>query len=71
GLVNDAVQPLTFCTAHEDGLFALANFVESQSYVRNNEEGGLGVVFCERRRRGMKRWSHLSRRVPGSHSVAK
>ncbi|KAG6373929.1 histidine phosphatase superfamily [Boletus reticuloceps] len=50
-LVNDAVQPLTFCTAHEDGLCALANFVESQSYARNNGEGDLALCFAKGKNR--------------------
>lgn len=38
-LVNDAVQPLEFCGANEDGLCALSAFVESQVYARSNGGG--------------------------------
>ena len=46
-LVNDAVQPLTFCNARGDGLCTLANFVESRSYARNNGEGDWALCFEE------------------------
>ncbi|KAF8555585.1 acid phosphatase [Imleria badia] len=38
-LVNDAVQPLAFCGANEDGLCTLSAFVESQAYARSNGNG--------------------------------
>ncbi|KAG9317914.1 histidine phosphatase superfamily [Chiua virens] len=38
-LVNDAVQPLEFCGASEDGLCTLSAFVESQAYARSNGGG--------------------------------
>jgi len=38
-LVNDAVQPLEFCDADEDGLCTLSAFVESQAYARSNGDG--------------------------------
>jgi hypothetical protein len=42
-LVNDALQPLSFCAADGDalgvGLCTLAAFVQSQSYARSNGEG--------------------------------
>ena len=38
-LVNDAVQPLAFCGADENGLCTLTNFVASQQYARENGEG--------------------------------
>lgn len=43
--VNDAIQPLAFCGARGDGLCTLANFVESQSYARNNGEGDWALYF--------------------------
>ena len=38
-LVNDALQPLEFCEANEDGMCELDAFVESQGYARNDGEG--------------------------------
>ncbi|KAI9569240.1 histidine phosphatase superfamily [Boletus coccyginus] len=38
-LVNDAVQPLEFCDANEDGLCTLSAFVKSQAYAQNNGDG--------------------------------
>ena len=35
-LVNDAVQPLEFCGAGEDGMCRLEEFVESQGYARRS-----------------------------------
>lgn len=46
-LVNDAVQPLAFCGASRDGVCALADFVESQSYARNNGEGDWALCLAE------------------------
>ncbi|KAF8549943.1 acid phosphatase [Imleria badia] len=46
-LVNDAIQPLAFCGASEDGLCTLADFVESQQYVRNNGDGDWALCFEE------------------------
>ncbi|KIJ13338.1 hypothetical protein PAXINDRAFT_170613 [Paxillus involutus ATCC 200175] len=45
-LVNDALQPLEFCGATENGLCTLDNFVESQSYARNNGEGDWARCFA-------------------------
>ncbi|KAF8837295.1 acid phosphatase [Paxillus ammoniavirescens] len=45
-LVNDALQPLEFCGATGNGLCTLANFVESQSYARNNGEGDWARCFA-------------------------
>lgn len=44
-LVNDAVQPLTFCEAGEDGVCALEDFVESQAYARGNGNGDWEKCF--------------------------
>lgn len=44
-LVNDAVQPLEFCGANEDGLCTLGAFVESQAYARNNGNGDWEKCF--------------------------
>ncbi|KAF8139078.1 histidine phosphatase superfamily [Boletus edulis] len=44
-LVNDAVQPLTFCGANEDGLCTLDAFVKSQAYARGNGEGDWEKCF--------------------------
>lgn len=44
-LVNDAIQPLAFCGARGDGLCALADFVESQRYARDNGEGDWAQCF--------------------------
>ncbi|KAM5541221.1 hypothetical protein V8D89_005150 [Ganoderma adspersum] len=38
-LVNDAVQPLEFCGAGEDGMCRLEGFVESQGYARRSGDG--------------------------------
>lgn len=46
-LVNDAIQPLAFCGASGDGMCALTDFVESQSYARNNGEGDWALCFSE------------------------
>lgn len=45
-LVSDAVQPLAFCGARADGLCALANFVASQHYARNNNEGDWALCLA-------------------------
>ena len=44
-LVNDAVQPLEFCDANEDGLCTLSAFVESQAYARSNGDGDWEKCF--------------------------
>lgn len=44
-LVNDAVQPLTFCGAGADGVCALDDFVESQAYARGNGNGDWAKCF--------------------------
>ncbi|KAI6032303.1 phytase [Pisolithus microcarpus] len=44
-LVNDAVQPLTFCGAGADGVCALDDFVESQAYARGNGNGDWSKCF--------------------------
>jgi len=44
-LVNDAVQPLEFCGANEDGLCTLSAFVESQGYARSNGDGDWEKCF--------------------------
>ncbi|KAL4081289.1 histidine phosphatase superfamily, partial [Scleroderma yunnanense] len=44
-LVNDALQPLTFCGAGEDGLCLLKDFVESQSYARGDGNGDWDKCF--------------------------
>ena len=38
-LVDDALQPLTFCGAGSDGLCSVDAFVESQGFVRSNGGG--------------------------------
>ena len=43
--VNDALQPLAFCGAGSDGLCTLDNFVESQSFARNNGDGDWPLCF--------------------------
>ena len=43
--VNDALQPLDFCGADKSGMCRLENFVESQSYARNNGEGDFQKCF--------------------------
>lgn len=45
-LINDAVQPLSFCGGDKDGLCKLSKFVESQSYARNNGEGDFEKCFA-------------------------
>jgi hypothetical protein len=37
--VNDAMQPLAFCGAGNDGMCTLEDFVGSQGYARNDGEG--------------------------------
>ncbi|KIJ69719.1 hypothetical protein HYDPIDRAFT_35196 [Hydnomerulius pinastri MD-312] len=44
-LVNDAVQPLGFCGAHEEGLCEISAFVESQAYARSNGNGDWDKCF--------------------------
>jgi hypothetical protein len=43
--VNDALQPLEFCGAREDGMCALEDFLESQTYARSNGEGDFEKCF--------------------------
>ncbi|KAF9235556.1 histidine phosphatase superfamily [Melanogaster broomeanus] len=43
--VNDALQPLEFCGATGNGVCTLDNFIESQSYARNNGEGDWPLCF--------------------------
>ncbi|KAJ6531284.1 phytase [Mycena capillaripes] len=43
-LVNDALQPLSFCAADGHGLCTLSTFVQSQSYARSN--GGSDWERC-------------------------
>ena len=45
-LVDDALQPLKFCGANEDGLCKLDAFVESQGYARNNGEGDFEKCYA-------------------------
>ncbi|KIM38767.1 hypothetical protein M413DRAFT_241634 [Hebeloma cylindrosporum] len=45
-LVNDALQPLTFCAADKHGLCTLSNFVRSQGYAINNGEGDFEKCFA-------------------------
>ena len=45
-LVNDALQPLEFCGAKEDGLCELDAFVDSQSYARNDGEGDFEECYA-------------------------
>jgi len=45
-LVDDALQPLEFCGAKEDGLCELNAFVESQSYARNDGEGDFEECYA-------------------------
>ena len=45
-LVNDAVMPLEFCGADDDGVCTLEAFVESQSYARNDGEGDWEKCFA-------------------------
>ena len=45
-LVNDAVMPLEFCGADEDGVCTLEAFVESQVYARNDGEGDWEKCFA-------------------------
>lgn len=44
-LVNDALQPLTFCGAGEDGMCLLEDFVESQAYARGDGNGDWEKCF--------------------------
>jgi hypothetical protein len=45
-LVNDALQPLEFCGADEDGICQLDAFVESQAYARNDGEGDFEKCYA-------------------------
>ncbi|PCH40718.1 phytase [Wolfiporia cocos MD-104 SS10] len=44
-MVNQAVQPLAFCDADENGLCSLSAFVESQAYARNGGDGQWAECF--------------------------
>ncbi|KIJ13340.1 hypothetical protein PAXINDRAFT_170615 [Paxillus involutus ATCC 200175] len=44
-LVNDAVQPLEFCGASEEGLCEVSAFMESQTYARSNGNGDWDQCF--------------------------
>ena len=44
--VQDVRMPLEFCGADKDGLCLLDKFVKSQSYARNNGEGGFEQCFA-------------------------
>ncbi|KAG6329439.1 hypothetical protein ID866_9649 [Astraeus odoratus] len=44
-LVNDAVQPLDFCGAGDDGMCTLEDFVESQTYARGDGNGDWEACF--------------------------
>jgi len=43
--VGDALQPLEFCGAKEDGMCELGAFVESQAYARNDGSGDFEKCF--------------------------
>jgi hypothetical protein len=43
--VNDALQPLQFCGAEEDGLCRLDAFVESQAFARSDGAGDFKKCF--------------------------
>lgn len=45
-LVDDALQPLEFCGANEDGICQLDAFVKSQSYARNDGEGDFEKCYA-------------------------
>lgn len=45
-LVDDALQPLEFCGANEDGICQLDAFVESQAYARNDGEGDFEKCYA-------------------------
>ena len=47
-LVDDALQPLEFCGANEDGICQLDAFVESQAYARNDGEGDFEKCYAWR-----------------------
>ncbi|XP_006456955.1 hypothetical protein AGABI2DRAFT_78719 [Agaricus bisporus var. bisporus H97] len=44
-MINDALQPMSFCGADENGLCKLSKFVESQSYARNDGDGDFEKCF--------------------------
>ncbi|KAF8998844.1 histidine phosphatase superfamily [Cyathus striatus] len=44
-LANDALQPLSFCGAGEEGLCELGAFLESQGYARRDGDGDFGRCF--------------------------
>jgi len=43
--INDALQPLSFCRGDKDGLCRLSEFIDSQSYARNDGEGDFEKCF--------------------------
>ena len=45
-LVDDALQPLEFCGANEDGICHLDAFVESQTYARNDGGGDFEKCYA-------------------------
>ncbi|KXN84944.1 3-phytase A [Leucoagaricus sp. SymC.cos] len=45
-LINDAIQPLSFCGGDNNGLCELSRFVESQSYAQNDGEGDFQKCFA-------------------------
>ncbi len=45
-LIDDAVQPLSFCGGDKNGLCKLSAFVKSQSYARNDGEGDFQKCFA-------------------------
>ncbi|KAF5363805.1 hypothetical protein D9756_000048 [Leucocoprinus leucothites] len=44
--INDALQPLGVCGGDEDGLCRVSEFLESQSYARNDGEGDFQKCFA-------------------------
>ena len=44
-LVNDAVQPLKFCNARQEGICSLDAFVKSQEYARRSGNGDFTKCF--------------------------
>ena len=45
-LVNDALQPLSFCGSGKDGMCTLSAFVESQVYAREDGQGDFEKCFA-------------------------
>lgn len=46
-MINDALQPLNFCGADENGLCELSKFIESESYARHDGEGDFEQCFVK------------------------